>query len=99
MNLLVGDYVEHENHGVGQYDGTICFVRDGVEKIYMVLRYAQKDKLFIPLGQEDKIKKFDGIPVLQRMKYITTFKPWFCGKAKMQSASSYPDKVKIIPPS
>ncbi len=54
--IIPGDFVVHEDHGVGKYLGTV--ERD--KKIYIEIGYAGNDKLYIPLEVSSKIMKYIG---------------------------------------
>ena len=53
-----GEYIIHENYGVGLYLG--MEVID--EKEYLKIKYADEDKLFVPLEGIHKIEKYVHIP-------------------------------------
>lgn len=56
--LKVGDYVVHENHGLGIYQGIEKIERDKVAKDYMKISYAGGGNLYIPATQLDLIQKY-----------------------------------------
>ena len=56
--LKVGDYVVHENHGLGIYQGIEKIVVDKVSKDYMKISYAKGGNLYIPATQLDLIQKY-----------------------------------------
>jgi len=60
-DLVPGDYVVHINHGIGQYLGLESIQSEGVQKDYLALEYANKDKLYIPIEQMDMLQKYLGI--------------------------------------
>ncbi len=57
-DLNIGDYVVHEQHGVGIYQGIERIRLDGVEKDYMKIGYAQNASLYVLATQFDKIQKY-----------------------------------------
>lgn len=57
-DLNIGDYVVHEQHGVGIYQGIERIKLDGVEKDYMKIGYAQNASLYVLATQFDKIQKY-----------------------------------------
>lgn len=59
-DLKVGDFVVHENHGIGQYIGIEKLKIDNVTKDYLHIKYSGNDKLFIPTDQLDMIQKYIG---------------------------------------
>ena len=58
--LKVGDYVVHENHGLGVYEGIEKIQVDKVTKDYMKIRYAGDSALYILATQLDMIQKYAG---------------------------------------
>lgn len=56
-DVLVGDYVVHENHGVGIYRGIEKVETGGKIKDFISIEYAKGSKLFIPVEQLDRIGK------------------------------------------
>jgi transcription-repair coupling factor (superfamily II helicase) len=59
-DLKVGDYVVHENHGLGVYRGIEKIEVDKVAKDYMKIEYAKGGNLYIPATQLDMIQKYAG---------------------------------------
>ena len=58
--LRPGDYVVHENHGVGVYQGIEKVEVDKVVKDYLKISYAEGGVLYIPVAQMDLIQKYSG---------------------------------------
>jgi len=56
--LKTGDYVVHENHGIGKYIGMETLEVDGVHQDYLTIIYQNDDKLFIPVTQLNMIQKY-----------------------------------------
>ena len=59
-DVSVGDYVVHQNHGVGIYKGIQGVETDGRLKDYITIEYEKGSQLFIPVEQLDMIGKFSG---------------------------------------
>ena len=57
-DLSVGDYVVHENHGLGIYQGFEKIEVDKVVKDYIKISYAKGGNLYIPATQLDAIQKY-----------------------------------------
>lgn len=53
-----GDYVVHEDHGIGQFCGLTRLTLSSIEGEYALIKYAGKDKLYIPLDQLTRITKY-----------------------------------------
>ncbi len=57
-DLTIGDYVVHENHGLGIYQGFEKIEVDKVVKDYIKISYAKGGNLYIPATQLDAIQKY-----------------------------------------
>ena len=58
--LNIGDYVVHNVHGIGVYNGIHTITQYDLKKDYLEILYAGKDKLYIPVEKIDLISKFSG---------------------------------------
>ncbi len=58
--LSVGDYVVHEDHGLGIYCGIEKIERDKVTKDYLKIQYADGGVLYLPATRLDGIQKYAG---------------------------------------
>jgi transcription-repair coupling factor (superfamily II helicase) len=58
--LSAGDYVVHEQHGIGQFQGIHTLAVSGIERDYLLLKYRGTDKLYIPIDQVSLIRKYSG---------------------------------------
>ncbi len=59
-DLNTGDYVVHEQHGIGKYQGVSTLEIGGVKRDYLLLKYRGTDKLYIPVDQIGMIQKYSG---------------------------------------
>ena len=59
-DLSVGDYVVHENHGIGRFAGIVRMQVDGFDKDYIKINYAGTDTLYVPATQLDMVSKYTG---------------------------------------
>ena len=59
-DLTMGDYVIHENHGLGIYRGIEKIEVDKVQKDYIKIEYADKGNLYVPVTSLDMISKYAG---------------------------------------
>ncbi|HPF88501.1 MAG TPA: transcription-repair coupling factor [Candidatus Limiplasma sp.] len=70
-DLHTGDYVVHDIHGIGIYDGVVQLQTEGVTRDYLLIRYLGNDKLYVPTDQFDRVQKFigadQGAPKLNRL--------------------------------
>lgn len=57
-DLSVGDYVVHENHGLGIYRGIEEVEVEDIKKDYIKIEYANNSFLYVPATQLDVIQKY-----------------------------------------
>jgi len=67
--LKEGDLIVHEDHGIGRYGGLLKMEVGGKVSDFLLINYADKDKLYIPadrigilqkyVGPDDKLPKLD----------------------------------------
>ena len=58
--LTPGDYVVHQNYGIGLFEGIETVTAMGVTRDYITIRYAGTDKLFLPCDRLEMIGKYIG---------------------------------------
>jgi transcription-repair coupling factor (superfamily II helicase) len=70
-DLKAGDYVVHENYGIAVYRGMDTLEIDELKQEYLVLEFAQEDKVFVPPSMAGMIEKYssggDFRPKLSRL--------------------------------
>jgi len=59
-DLELGDPVVHEDHGVGRYRGLQSLKIDDREAEFLMLEYASKDKLYVPVSSMHLISRYTG---------------------------------------
>lgn len=59
-NLEIGDYVVHNLHGIGIYNGLKTLKQGDFLKDYIEILYQGKDKLYIPVEKIELISKYTG---------------------------------------
>ncbi|MFH0905477.1 MAG: transcription-repair coupling factor [bacterium] len=63
--LTCGDYIVHNDHGIGKLVDIQRIQLNGIEREYLILEYAKGDRLYVPVDQIDKVSKYisvDGRP-------------------------------------
>ena len=58
--LAVGDYVVHNVHGIGVYNGIKTLSVSGISKDYLEVLYLGTDKIYIPVEKIDLLSKYSG---------------------------------------
>ncbi|MDY6835982.1 MAG: transcription-repair coupling factor, partial [Chloroflexota bacterium] len=59
-DLSLGDYVVHDEHGIGQFKGLTRMGKGEEEREYMILEYAATDRLYVPTDQANHISRYVG---------------------------------------
>jgi transcription-repair coupling factor (superfamily II helicase) len=59
-DLKDGDYVVHINHGIARYAGVTRREVAGAISDYLLLEYEGSDRLYVPVGQLDRVQKYLG---------------------------------------
>jgi transcription-repair coupling factor (superfamily II helicase) len=75
LELRAGDYVVHEQHGIGRYVELVQRTVNGADREYLVLEYAASkrgqpgDRLYVPTDQLDQLSRYVGgeSPALHKM--------------------------------
>ncbi|MEU8342988.1 transcription-repair coupling factor [Actinomadura meyerae] len=69
LQLRPGDYVVHEQHGVGRYVEMVSRTVQGATREYLILEYAKGDRLFVPTDQLEELTRYVGgeAPSLHRL--------------------------------
>ena len=66
----VGDYVVHQFHGIGVCEGVTQLTGNFGTKDYVVIRYRDNDKLYVPTTQMDLLDRFSGAEAPKKLSKI-----------------------------
>lgn len=66
----VGDYVVHSFHGIGICEGVTKLSGNFGTKDYVVVRYRDDDRLYVPIDQMNMLDKFSGADAPKRLSKI-----------------------------
>jgi transcription-repair coupling factor (superfamily II helicase) len=58
--LEPGSFVVHSEHGIAKYSGIVRLTLNDVEREYLLLEYAENDRLYLPVDQIDRITPYEG---------------------------------------
>ena len=95
-DLEVGDFVVHENHGIGQYMGIENLTVDGVSRDYITIRYAGSDRLFLPVEKLDMVSKYIGAHSDDGLVKLSRFGGAEWGRAKARAKAAVKDIAKDL---
>ena len=59
-DLVPGERVVHDDHGIGRYEGLVNLNHQGIRRDYLKIVYAGNDTLYIPMESLDQIQKYVG---------------------------------------
>ncbi len=69
--ITPGSYVVHTDHGVARFAGTTTMGEEGEKQEYLVLEYAEGDRLYVPSEHTDRVTPYitpgDQPPTLTRL--------------------------------
>ena len=84
-DLKEGDYVVHEDHGIGRYRG--LSQQDGID--YLQIEYAKGTTLFVPVYQFSKIRKYAGSEAARPSLDIIGGSTWARRKEKIRGRLTF----------
>ena len=88
-DISPGDYVVHQNYGIGIFDGVTKLTSDNVSKDYIKIKYAGTDVLYVPVTQLDFISRYIGNTDSVSLKLNKLHNDtWQKTKAKAKAAAS-----------
>ncbi len=59
--LEIGDYVVHQEHGIGRYGGLITLEQDNLPLDCLLIEFKGSQKLYVPLHDFRKVQKYIGL--------------------------------------
>lgn len=85
-DMQQGDYVVHENHGIGKFMGIEQLTVQNVKKDYLKIRYSGQDILYVPVEQMDIVQKYIGSDAASPKLNKLSGSEWKATKAKAKAA-------------
>ena len=95
-DLSIGDYVVHENYGIGQYMGIRNITVDGVSRDYIDIHYAGSDKLLLPTDKLDMVSKYIGAHSDDGLVKLSRFSTGEWGRTKAKTKALVKDMAKEL---
>ena len=87
--IEIGDYVVHNMHGIGIYNGIKSISKGNIVADYLEVLYAKGDKLYIPASKIELISKYNGkdgyVPTINALNSTS----WYKAKQRIR------EKIKI----
>jgi transcription-repair coupling factor (superfamily II helicase) len=96
-DLKPADYVVHADHGIGQFEGLRQITSEAATGEFMLLRYADDAKVYVPLARLDLIQKYQSLggapPALDKLGATV----WEARKARVRkSVDDMADKLLAL---
>jgi len=70
-DLTPGDVVVHVDYGIGIFRGLVTYRLEEEEREYLLVEYAGRDRLYVPVYQADRLSRYVGadetVPALSRL--------------------------------
>lgn len=85
-DMQQGDYVVHENHGIGKFVGIEQLTVQNVQKDYLKIKYSGKDVLYVPVEQMDLVQKYIGADTTAPKLHKLSGNEWKATKARAKAA-------------
>lgn len=60
-DLQIGDYIVHQEHGIGRYGGIETLMNDNTPLDCLLIEYRHGEKLYVPINDFRKIQKYIGV--------------------------------------
>ena len=84
--LKPGDYVVHVDHGIGQFEGIRQLGSDSAHGEFMLLRYADDAKLYVPLARMDLVQSYRAIEGMEPQLDKLGGTAWATRKARVKKS-------------
>jgi len=85
--IRFGDFVVHQEHGIGRYLGLTRLHVGGMEGEFVVIQYANDDKLYIPADRAGILQKYVGTEGVEPKLDQMGGKSWEISKRKARSSA------------
>jgi transcription-repair coupling factor (superfamily II helicase) len=76
IDLSVGDYVVHTQHGIGRFLGIDKIKAQDKYKDHLVIEYDRQEKLFVPVDQMHLVQKYIAFHIRRPKLYRLGSKEW-----------------------
>lgn len=83
--LNEGEYIVHENHGIGIYRGIHTVSVGDIKNDYIKIEYADSAILYVPIAQLDSVRRYVGDEDVKPKLNILGSKQWHKTKSKAKA--------------
>ncbi len=82
IDLNIGDFVVHNQHGIGRFLGIEKINLKGKTKDHLVIEYENQEKLFVPVDQMNLVQKYIAFQIRRPKLYKLGNKEWLRTKER-----------------
>ncbi len=86
-DLEPGSLVVHEDYGIGLFKGLVQRSIDEIEREYLLVEYAGRDRLFVPIHQADRLTRYVGAEAVGGQLSRLDGQSWETTKARVTEAT------------
>ncbi len=86
-DINAGDYVVHLDYGIGRFEGLVSRNLGGMEREYLLVRYDNKDTLYVPAHHADRLSKWIGSSDISPKMHRIHGQTWGKTRAQAQRAA------------
>jgi len=83
-DLKAGDFVVHENYGIGLYRGMDSLEIEGVKQEYLLIEFAEGDKVYVPPSMAGLVEKYSSASDFRPRLSRLGSKQWIRTKSKVK---------------
>ncbi len=86
-DIQAGDHVVHLEYGIGRFEGLVTRYIGGMEREYLLVRYANTDTLYVPVHHADRLGKWLGPDDREPSLHRLGEKSWSKAKERARQAA------------
>ena len=84
LDINIGDYVVHNQHGIGRFLGLDKIKTGDIYKEHLVIEYDRQEKLYVPIKQMHLVQKYIAFQVRKPRLYRLGTKEWLRTKENVK---------------
>lgn len=86
-DIQAGDFIVHLEYGIGRFEGLVSRFIGGMEREYLLVRYANTDTLYVPVHHADRLGKWIGPDERPPQMHRLGEKSWTKAKVRARQAA------------
>lgn len=86
-DLKQGQFVVHDDHGIGRYEGLVKLKLNGSTNDFLLIVYQDEDKLYLPVDRMEMLHKYMGVEGIEAVLDKLGGKSWARVKSKVKRSA------------